>query len=153
MEHQAKPTTISKIFELRDQYFNLREDIDHDPDAELDRNYLQQLMDIRKNLSCLTMDLARETGKYLRDFKLSKGGYEAAKFKEQGNLMTSGEKVTKAEAMAKIATSEKNKELYTKEAIYASAKLILDQANELLFSVKQDISIIRNDYNSLSDRD
>lgn len=144
---------VQKIFDIKDQYMNIREEIDSDPDKDSDRNYLQQLMDIRKELSCLNMDLARETGKYLRDFKFFKGSHEAGRFIRQGQLMEEGTKVTAAEAKAKQETAGDHKSLLQKEAIYASAKLILEQSNELLFSVKQDISIIKNDYDSISDRD
>lgn len=146
-------STVAKIFEIRDRYLEVREAIDIDADPAADRNYLQQLMDIRKELSCLNMDLARETGKYLRDFKFFKGSFEAGRFIKQGELMKEGTKVTAAEAKAKQATASDHVLLLEKEAIYASAKLILEQSNELLFSIKQDISIIRDDYNSLSDRE
>lgn len=147
-------TTVAKIFEIRDRYFELREEIDSEANPDSDRNYLQQLMDIRKELSCLNMDLARETGKYLRDFKFFKGSHEAGRFIRQGQLMDEDNiKVTAAEAKAKQETAGGHQSLLQKEAIYASAKLILEQSNELLFSVKQDISIIKNDYDSLSDRD
>ena len=146
-------TTVAKIFEIRDRYFDLREEIDSEVNPDSDRNYLQQLMDIRKELSCLNMDLARETGKYLRDFKFFKGSHEAGRFIKQGQLMEEGTKVTAAEAKAKQETAGDHQSLLQKEAIYASAKLILEQSNELLFSIKQDISIIRDDYSSLSDRE
>lgn len=144
---------VQKIFDIKDQYHELREEIDSDSDKEADRNYLQQLMDIRKELSCLTMDLARETGKYLRDFKFHKGSHEAGKFNRQGDLMDEGVKVTAAEAKAKQESASDHQLQLQKDAIYHSAKIILDQANELIFSVKQDISVIQKDYKSLSDRD
>lgn len=147
--NQPTRDTIEAIFEVRDRYSFIKEEISQDNES----NYLLDLMEIRKELSCLAMDLARSTGDHLKMFKNSSSILYTKRYLKQKELMSGGEKVTAAEAKAKMFVTQEVKDEYEFEANYMSSRIILQQTNELLASVKQDISIIKKDYDSLGDRE
>lgn len=153
---EKKTNIIQRIFDVRDRYQNLKEVIDSDINPEEKQStmmFFQDLIEIRKELSCLTMDLAKETSSRFRKFKNADTALDIKKYILTKEYMDSGEKVTAAESKAKQDTIDLLKIASDEEGFYQTGKLILAQANELLASVKQDISIIRKDYESFVDRE
>lgn len=145
----AEKSLIDKITDLKDQYYALEESIDGQDSAR----HLSELMRIKKELSCLCLDLAKETGKAFRVKGKAKTRREIATFLKQEELMESGTKVTAAEAKAKQFTRDLLQDESDKEGVYMTAKLILNQANAVLESIKQDISIVKKEYENFNDRD
>lgn len=140
---------IKDIFNIRDRYYSIREEISQENGS----NYLSELMDIRKELSCLSLDLAKITGDFLVEYKLASGIVYTKRYLKQDELMSGGEKVTAAEAKAKTHVTKEVSNEYGFESKYMSHRIILQQTNEILASVKQDISIIRKDYDGYQDRE
>jgi len=145
--------TIDAIVEVRDRYSSICEEIDQDIHQESGNNHLFELMSVRKELSCIAMDLAIKTGEHLRKFKDASAIVYTKRYLKQKELMAAGEKVTAAESKSKQHVTQEVKNEYEHEADYMSYRIILNQTNELLASVKQDISIIKKDYDSSGDRE
>jgi len=149
-----KTTVIDQIFELKSEYHNIKDmiDLSSADGQELDFQpmYYPDLLRIRKDLSCLSLDLAKATAKYLREFSKTKARREYAKYIEQRKLMAQGVKVTQADAQAKQATCDTLESEAVSEGLYKTGNMILKQVNEILSSVKQDISVIRKEYESIN---
>ena len=141
-----KESVIGKVLELKDEYYHLKESID---ESAL---MYPELLRIRKELSCLSVDLAVETSKYTRDFKNSQADYEITRYMKQRELMTQkGERVTAADALARQYAVEKLKDVAVNEGLHKTGTMILAQINEVLKSLNQDISIIKKEYERLTD--
>lgn len=151
-----KISIIQQIFDVRDRYRELKEVIDSDINPEDKKSsimFFHDLLEIRRELACLTMDLAKETAKRFRKFKDADTALDIKKYLLTKKYMEEdGEKVTSAESKAKQNTTDLLRIASDEEGFYQTGKLILAQANELLASVKQDISIIRKDYEGFGDR-
>ena len=145
---------IDDIFKLKDEYKNMKEMIDlkdsGSQELELQPLHYPRLLEIRKDLSCLSADLAKETSKSGRDWRNKRAERETQKYLKQRELMIKGTKVTAAEALAKQLTAEHLKDEAMYEGFYQTGKLILAQVNEILKSLNQDISIIKKEYESLT---
>lgn len=146
---------IAQIFDLKAEYHSIKDMIDVDPDNAQGINfqpmYYPDLLRIRKDLSCLSSDLAKETSSYFRKWKKTKAQRETQKYLKQRELMDSGMKVTQAEAQSKQFSCNLLEEEAVNEGLYKTGDLILKQVNEILSSVKQDISVIRKEYESIND--
>tara|TARA_R110000782_G_scaffold252972_1_gene340933 strand:+ start:244 stop:705 length:462 start_codon:yes stop_codon:yes gene_type:complete len=145
---------IDEIFELKQEYRGMKDMIDLKSagSQELDFQplYYPRLLEIRKDLSCLSLDLAKETAKHGRDFRNRRAGRETQKYLKQRELMDKGAKATPSEAEAKAFTAHLLSDEALSEGFYMSGKLILNQVNEVLRSLNQDISIIKKEYESLT---
>jgi len=154
-------TIITQIFAVKDRYYEIKEFIDSDILRGEDPDYKPQsstvifhdLIQIRKELSCLSLDLAKETGDAIRNHKASKSKLEITRYLKLKQFMSSGVKVTAAESLAKQETTDLLQDESDKEGIYMTNRLILNQVNEILASIKQDISIIKKEHETFSDRE
>jgi len=143
-----------QIFALIHEYRDMEDMIDlkgsGSQELDLKPLFYPRLITIRRGLSCLSVDLATEVGKYQREAKNSKAQFEYTRYIKQKELMDEGTKVTAAEAQAKQYVAEMILQVATDEGLYSSGKLILTQVNEVLKSLNQDISIIKKEYENLT---
>ena len=150
-------TITEQIFALINEYKKMEDMIDlSGPDSQsIDFKPLlyPRLIEIRKNLSCLSVDLASEVAKYMRQSKNSKAKYDYDRYVATKVLMDSGVKVTAAESQAKQQIADQLQGVAVDEGLYSSGNLILKQVNEVLKSLNQDISIIKKEYESLTKTD
>jgi len=144
MSEAKQPKIIGQILDLKSKYFKLKESID---DSAMQ---FPQLIQIRKDMACLSLELAVQASKYARDFKSSKAAYEIARFLKQRELMAKGVKVTAADAQAKQEVIEMLEQVAIDEGLYQTGRLILAQTNEILKSLNQDISIIKKEYEQIA---
>lgn len=147
-------TVTEQIFALIHEYRDMEEVIDlkESGSQEIDFKplYYPRLITIRKKLSSLSVDLATKVAKYKRSSMSAKAKYEYDKYIAVRDLMASGEKVTAAESKAKQKVADQLQPLAIEEGLYSSGNLILKQVNEVLKSLNQDISIIKKEYESLT---
>lgn len=148
MAEKENKFLMDHIFQIRDDYYHLRDAI-----ADSNPAVFNELMELRKDLSCLSLDLANETGEKMRAHKAAKSKLEITRYLKQKELMDKGVKVTAAEAQAKHQVTDLIDDESLKEGEYMSSRLILNQVNEILASMKQDISIIKREYESMGDRE
>jgi len=148
MSEGDKRTITDKIFELKDEYMALKSEIDFTD--ELDPMMYPELLRIRKELSCLSIDLAKETSKYVRESIRLEGLIELNRYKEQTRRISVGEKIGSAEAAAR-SIDETEKQSYTlNKGLAKTGEMILKQVNEILFSLRQEISIFKKEYESFA---
>ena len=147
-------TLTDEIFELKQEYRNMKDMIDLKAEGsqELDFQplFYPRLLEIRKDLSCLSLDLAKETAKHGREFRNKRASRETQKYLEQRKLMIEGMKATPAEASAKATTAHLLVDEALSEGFYQTGRLILAQVNEIIKSLNQDISIIKKEYEAIN---
>jgi hypothetical protein len=153
---EDKSTIINQIFELKEEYHNIKDMIDlksaDGQQLDFQPLYYPDLLRIRKDLSCLTLDLAKKTAKYFRDYNLDEAKRSTQHYLHKRSCIQDKKmKIGEAETEAKAYTANLVLSVATNEGLYRTGKMILDQANEVLASVKQDISIIRKEYESIND--
>lgn len=146
---------IDRIFDLKQEYENMKDMIDlKGPDSqEIDFQpmFYPDLLRIRKDLSCLSLDLAKSTGKYQRDFKNAEAKRKTQYFfKKRECIQLQKMKIGEAETEAEVETSDLRISAATNEGLYSTGKLLLSQCNEVLKSLNQDISIIKKEYESIN---
>jgi len=142
-------TTIEKITACRNRYEEVKEVVDSGDGVSV----FGELVSIRKELSCLAYDLGVATGNSVKLKINSKNRREITQYLKQKELMEQQpkpEKVTAAEAKAKQSVTSLLQDEANMEADYKQYDIILRQTNELIFSVKQDIAIIRKERESFT---
>ena len=112
--------------------------------------FYPRLIEIRRKLSCLSVELSVEVGKAMRAAKTSKAEYEYQRYMKTKVFMDEGMKVTPAESKAKQDIADLLPGLAVDEGVYSSGNFVLKQVNEVLKSLNHDISIIKKEYESLT---
>ena len=115
-------------------------------ETPLEATYLNQLMDIRQSLVCLSFNLGVEVAKYKREFDASNYKRKINFFQLKNDNLASG--VTKAETLAEVQIKELRAEEKANESLYTGSKIILNQVNEVLSSLQQDLSILKSELNN-----
>lgn len=155
---------IDQIITLKDEYDSMEEIIDHgilnnkDGSTEIDYSSVDfnpmtfpELMRIKKELTCLALDLARDVSFYNKAYENSEGKRKVEYFLRKREFMGPPKRLngTQAEVAAEVEIKDLRIEMHTNKGLKESGKIFLNQANELLSSIKQDISVVRKNYESI----
>lgn len=145
-EESKDQKLITQIFELKDRYHQLKPMIDGTD--ELDPMIYPELLEIRKDLSCLSLDLALEVSKSTRDMIKLESSIEYSRYSNQSALIASGKGVGAAESTARALDKEDKEKLAVEKGLHKTGEMILKQVNEILFSLRQEISIVKKEFES-----
>ena len=143
-----------EILELTREYKSMKDMIDlrgpESQEIEFKPLYYPDLLKIRKDLSCLSIELAVETSKYMRMFKNLESTRKVQFFIKKRQNIEAGMKIGSAEAQAEVDVGDLRESESMNEGFYMTGRLILNQTNEILKSLGQDISIIKKEYESIN---
>ena len=145
---------IDNIFELSNEYQQMTDMISlTGPDSqeiEFRPLYYPRLLEIRRKLSCLSLDLAKEVAKSLVSYKNNEARRKVQFFIAKKNYIAQGNRIGAAEAEAEMEIGDLRKAEAVDEGSYLAGKLIVGQVNEVLKALNQDISIIKKEYESIN---
>lgn len=147
-------TVTERIFELIDEYRNNKPVIGVEGDVlNFDPMMYPELIRIRKELACLALDYAKEFTIYTRAFIRGEGIVEANRYMEQERLMVEEDMAgNKAESIARSSVADEVRKKGEDKALHKTGEIILNQVNEILFAMRQEISIIKKEYESYANQ-
>ena len=147
-------SVVDEILELTREYKGMNDMIDlqgpESQEIEFKPLYYPSLLRIRRELSCLSIELATETSRSMRKFKNLEAQRKYQFFINKRKNIEDGMKIGAAAAQAEVDVGEERKEEALEEGFYMTGRLILNQTNEILKSLGQDISIIKKEYESIN---
>lgn len=125
---------FQKLFKIIETYNGLPADF-----ADIDR-----LINARKKLACLSINLAELTGDLRTEFE---SNYYQRKLNFAKGVMKhkEGKTVSEAEALALIDVEEFYKQEKLSDAEYQKCRLILNQVNEVLSSMNGHLSYLKDE--------
>lgn len=141
-------TTIDRILELKAEYETWSPTIGD----QIDPMAYPELLRIRKELACASLDLAMETSESTRAMIRLEGEIEFNRYQKQHQLITDEVKIGAAEAHARSIDKEKKAELHVAKGTHKVHDMLLKQVNEILFSLRQEISIVKKEYESYANQ-
>lgn len=109
----------------------------------LEANNLPVLVDLRKDLVVLSYDLGREVAEYKIAFDSAYARRKISYFQAKQTHLSGS--LGKAEVLAEVEVAELRKEEKENEGLYSASKIVLNQVNEVLKSMQQDISLLKQE--------
>lgn len=150
MSEDKEPTLIEQIFVLKGLYYDMKPMIDGT--EELDPMIYPDLLEIRKNLSCLSLDLALEVSKSTREMIKLESSIEFSRYKSQSELIASGKGVGESESISRALNKNDKEKLAVAKGLHKTGEMILKQVNEILFSLRQEISIVKKEWEKYAEQ-
>ena len=143
-----KQKTIDDILELKREYETWSPTIGD----QVDPMAYPELLRIRKELACYSLDLALEASEDTRAMIRLTSQIDFNRYQKERNLIRAKSKQGAAAAEARSIDKDKKEELYVAEGNHKVANMLLKQVNEILFSLRQEISIVKKEYESYANQ-
>lgn len=143
-----EPSITDKIIQLKEEYHKWKPIID----TEIDPMAYPELLRIRKELACLSLDLAIEVSKSTRKSISLEGEIEFNRYTTQHALIEQGIKIGAAESAARALDQDKKEEYAVEKGWHRTGDMILKQVNEILFSLRQEIAIVKKEYENYANQ-
>jgi hypothetical protein len=151
---EDKTLIVDQMFALVREYKEMQEMIDLKSVESQELTFkplmFPELLRIRKDLSCLSLEYASGVGDWAFDFKEAEAQRKVQYYIKKRECINAGMKIGAAETEAECDTSDLREACGTNEGLYTSGRLVLNQINEVLKSINQDISIIKKEYESIN---
>lgn len=108
---------------------------------------LSRLMELRKDLACLSFELSIETAKAKRLYDQAYAGRKIREAREKIDSVSNGATNSLADSVSIWESRSERIDQAKAEADYSAGKIILTQVNEVLNSMQQEIAELRREYN------
>jgi len=106
--------------------------------------HLHHLMIARKNLSCISYNMATELDQKCKDFYLSNGSRKINTVKSEVKYLDEG--ISKAKVIAENENTELREFEAVAEGEFRGSRIVLEQLNQVIQSMNQDIAYLRKEY-------
>lgn len=108
---------------------------------------LSRLMELRKDLACLSFELSIETAKAKRLYDQAYAGRKIREAREKIDSVSNGATNSLADSVSIWESRSERIDQAKAEADYSAGKIILTQVNEVLNSMQQEIAELRREFN------